>query len=110
MRRLIALLAVLPLLPAFAAEAPSPAAKAVVPPPPVITQDNAAEPEPEVRLIQKGDEKIEEYRLNGHLYMVKVTPSHGVPYYLVDDNGSGTMRQVDPATRIVIPRWVLVRF
>ncbi|XLM21272.1 DUF2782 domain-containing protein, partial [Chromobacterium piscinae] len=84
--------------------------KAVVPPPPAISPANAAEPEPEVRLIQKGDEKIEEYRLNGKLYMVKVTPAHGVPYYLVDDNGSGTMKQVDPANRIVIPRWVLVRF
>lgn len=109
MRRLIALLLLLPLAPAFAADASAPA-KAVVPPPPVISPQNAAEPEPEVRLIQKGDEKIEEYRLNGQLYMVKVTPAHGVPYYLVDDNGSGTMKQVDPANRIVIPRWVLVRF
>ncbi|UTH75320.1 DUF2782 domain-containing protein [Chromobacterium sp. IIBBL 290-4] len=110
MRRSIALLLLLPLAPAFAAEAPSAPPKSVVPPPPVITQDNAAEPEPEVRLIQKGDDKIEEYRLNGQLYMIKVTPSHGVPYYLIDDNGSGTMKQVDPNTRIVIPRWVLVRF
>ncbi|WP_434632621.1 DUF2782 domain-containing protein [Chromobacterium sp. CV08] len=109
MRRLTALLLLLPLAPAFAADASAPA-KAVVPPPPAISPAAAAEPEPEVRLIQKGDEKIEEYRLNGQLYMVKVTPSHGVPYYLIDDNGSGVMKQIDPATRIVIPRWVLVRF
>lgn len=110
MRRLTALLLLLPLLPAVAAEAPTIPPKAVVPPPPAIRPSNAAEAEPEVRLIQKGDEKIEEYRLNGQLYMVKVTPAHGVPYYLIDDNGSGNMRQIDPATRIVIPRWVLVRF
>ncbi|AXE29391.1 DUF2782 domain-containing protein [Chromobacterium phragmitis] len=110
MRRLSLLLLLLPLTPALAAESPAAPPKAVVPPPPTISPSNAAEPEPEVRLIQKGDEKIEEYRLNGQLYMVKVTPSHGVPYYLIDDNGSGTMRQIDPATRIVVPRWVLVRF
>ncbi|OWY37401.1 hypothetical protein CEK28_17120 [Xenophilus sp. AP218F] len=109
MRRLLAAVLLLPLSHAWAADASAPA-KAVVPPPPVISEHNSAEPEPEVRLIQKGDDKIEEYRLNGQLYMIKVTPAHGVPYYLIDDNGSGTMRQVDPATRIIMPRWVLKRF
>ncbi|WP_227105304.1 DUF2782 domain-containing protein [Chromobacterium rhizoryzae] len=108
MRRLLSALALLPLTAAWA-DTPPPA-KTPVPPPPTISEQNAATAEPEVRIIQKGEEKIEEYRLNGHLYMVKVTPSHGVPYYLMDDNGSGTMKQIDPANRIIIPRWVLIRF
>lgn len=80
------------------------------PVPPTIADDQQGGPEPEVRIIQKGSEKIEEYRMNGKLYMVKVTPSVGVPYYLVDEDGSGKMRQVNPNRRIVIPQWVLLRF
>jgi hypothetical protein len=32
--------------------------------------------------------------MNGKLYMLKVTPPHGVPYYMLDNNGDGSwMRQ-----------------
>lgn len=85
---------------------------APVPPPPAIADGmiEGAGPEPEVRIIQKGADKIEEYRINGLLYMIKVTPSVGFPYYLVDDDGTGNLKQIDPARRIVIPQWVLMRF
>lgn len=111
MRRQLALLALLS-LPAFAgsptnASAPS---HSEVPPPPTVSDDQPVGAEPEVRIIQKGQDKIEEYRMNGQLYMVKITPAIGVPYYLMDEDGSGKMRQVDPNRRIVIPRWVLLRF
>lgn len=111
MRRQLALLALLS-LPAFAGSPRSASAptQADVPPPPTISEDQNSGPEPEVRIIQKGKDKIEEYRLNGKLYMVKVTPSIGIPYYLVDEDGSGNMRQIDPNRRIVIPHWVLLRF
>lgn len=81
-------------------------------PPPTVSDDGRAtpEPEPEVRVIQKGDVTHEEYRVNGHLYMVKVTPKVGPPYYLVDEDGSGQMKEADPTNRIVMPRWVLLRF
>jgi len=125
MRRTLALLAMLS-LPAFA-DTPSNAApgNTVVPPPPTVSASAAsadvpppvsaqnqtsAAPEPEVRIIQKGDNKIEEYRLNGRLYMVKVTPSIGLPYYLMDTDGTGQMRQVNPSQRVIIPRWVLISF
>lgn len=103
---LLALLA-LPVLASAAPAASAPATDAAAPP---TIGDSQSGPEPEVRIIQKGQDKIEEYRLNGKLYMVKVTPSIGVPYYLMDEDGSGTMRQVDPNRRIIIPRWVLLRF
>lgn len=107
MRRFLALLALLPLSAAWAETPPAPA---TVPPPPTISQDAAGTAEPEVRIIQRGDEKIEEYRLNGQPYMVKVTPNVGFPYYLMDEEGNGSMKQVDPNRRIIIPQWVLKRF
>ena len=109
MRRLLSCCA-LALL-ATSALADTPPAPAVAPPPPQVSEDAATSmPEPEVRIIQKGENKVEEYRVNGQLYMVKVTPSHGVPYYLMDDDGTGNLKQVDPKRRIIIPSWVLKRF
>ena len=45
--------------------------------------------EPEVNIIKQTDQTIEEYRIGGRLYMIKVTPKVGPPYYLVDDLGDG---------------------
>ncbi|MEQ8288455.1 MAG: DUF2782 domain-containing protein [Gammaproteobacteria bacterium] len=67
--------------------------------------------EPQVTIIRKDDAVIEEYRVNGHLYMVKITPTVGPAYYLVDDNGNGeldTRRSSLDDTNI--PRWVLLRW
>lgn len=43
-----------------------------------------------VRTEKNGD-VIEEYRVGGNLRMVKVTPSRGPAYYLVDENGDGRL-------------------
>jgi hypothetical protein len=43
-----------------------------------------------VRTEPNGD-VIEEYRVANQLRMVKVTPSRGVPYYLMDENGDGRL-------------------
>ena len=45
--------------------------------------------EPEVTIIRTDEEVIEEYRMNGRLYQVKVTPVIGPVYYLVDRDGDG---------------------
>ena len=34
---------------------------------------------------------VEEYRVAGQLRMVKVTPSRGPAYYLMDENGDGRL-------------------
>jgi hypothetical protein len=47
------------------------------PPPPGFEPDPALEPQ--VTIQRRGSDTIEEFRLNGRLYMIKVTPSHGVP-------------------------------
>jgi hypothetical protein len=113
MRRLLfaALLAsvAIPALAATPTPGPATPPKAEVPPPPTVTDDGTG-PEPEVRIIQKGNEKFEEYRLNGQLYMVKVTPAVGPAYYLIDEEGNGQLKQVNPNRRIITPKWVLKRF
>lgn len=106
MRRLLFVLLISCTLPALAA-----APKYDAPAPPTIAPE-AGGVEPEVRVINKGDQRIEEYRVNGKLYMMKVTPNNGKgkPYFLQDPEGSGYMKQVDPSQRVVIPSWVLMRF
>ena len=36
-------------------------------------------------------DRIDEYRVQGQLQVVKVTPRRGAPYYLVDSNGDGRL-------------------
>ena len=36
-------------------------------------------------------DRIEEYRVQGQLHVVKVTPQRGPTYYLVDRNGDGRL-------------------
>jgi hypothetical protein len=65
-------------------------------------------PPPEVRVIQRPDALIEEYRQNGRLYMVKIVPRFGPPYYLVDSDGDGSLEsrrfELDSGT---VPQWML---
>ena len=69
--------------------------------------DNPSSTDPDIRIIKKADAIMEEHRFNGKLYMVKVTPKMGQPYYLYDDEGNGTMIRRDDATHIAPPRWTL---
>lgn len=65
--------------------------------------------EPEVTIIRRDDALIEEYRLNGRMYMVKVSPKIGKPYFLVDRDGDGQMeaRMSEIYDDFVVPQWVL---
>lgn len=68
--------------------------------------------EPEVTIIQRDTDVIEEYRLQGRLYMIKITPRHGVPYYLVDTDGDGNLetRRNEISENLLIPNWTLFRW
>ena len=60
-----------------------------VPIPPKVQEEQI---EPTVTIREEEERLIEEYRMNGRLYMVKVTPKKGgVPYYYVDTNGDGKL-------------------
>ena len=81
----------------------------VAPPPPSVAGD--PELEPQVTITKKEGETVEEARVNGKLKWVKVTPAHGVPYYLVPDGTDGVLIRrdgFDPGLRV--PLWVLFSF
>lgn len=65
--------------------------------------------EPDIEIIQKEDRTIQEYRMNGRLYMIKVVPSIGVPYYLVDTDGDGSFESSQHGldSGLLIPSWIL---
>jgi hypothetical protein len=79
------------------------------PPPPGFDLDPTLEPQ--VTIQKRGSQTVEEYRINGRLYMIKVTPAHGVPYYLIDDVGRGEFVLRDNFdTRTRVPMWVIHQF
>ncbi len=78
-------------------------------PPPSVGADDGAD-EPEVTIIKKEGETIEEYRVGGNLYMMKVTPAHGVPYYLHRKDQDGAWVNVGPDAPLAIPKWTIFRF
>ncbi len=79
------------------------------PPPPASAANEALEPQ--VTITKRGEEKVEEFRMSGKLYMLKVTPPHGVPYYLIDNNGDGSwIRQDSRDSGLRVPMWVLGTF
>jgi hypothetical protein len=71
------------------------------PPPPPMSVD-----EPVVHIpVQEGD-KVEEVREGGRVVMLKVTPPHGKPYYLVDTTGDGNwMRRESLDDGVRVPMW-----
>ncbi len=66
---------------------------AAVPEPPELPPrvQSGEEMEPDITIIRKGKDTIQEYRRNGKLYMIKVQPQVGPPYYLLDTNGDERM-------------------
>jgi len=64
---------------------------------------------PDIRISPNKKQVIEEYRSNGRLYMIKITPKKGPPYYLIDADGDGDMetRRNDLTPNLLIPTWVL---
>ena len=83
---------------------------AIPPPPPEMSSwDQALEPQVTIKKADR--EEHEEYRVNGQLYMIKVTPPDGPSYYLVDQQGNGTFTRVETLTpNLRPPMWVIYRF
>ncbi len=79
------------------------------PPPPGYELDPSLEPQ--VTIIKRGEDIVEEYRINGRLYMIKITPRVGVPYYLVDPKGNGYFVRRDSLDEgFQPPMWVIHEF
>lgn len=80
-----------------------------VPPPPKVMEGEPME-EPQITIRKKGEETIEEYRIHGELYMMKVTPKSGVPYYLHKEDQASDWVNVGPNPPLSVPKWILFRF
>lgn len=79
------------------------------PPPPGYELDPSLEPQ--VTILKRGTDTVEEYRIGGKLYMIKITPRDGKPYYLVDNTGNGNfVRQDQYDSGIRPPMWVIFTF
>ena len=110
--RFVALLS-LPVSLAFAQQPPNlePLPPDQIPPPPQIKIDPSKEPV--VTVTKRGEDKVEEFRIAGKLYMIRVTPPNAPPYVLVDQEGSGKFAPGDgpaEATHLSVPMWVIGTF
>ena len=103
------LLALALLLPLVGVAQVSPEERA--PAPPTIPDDIAEEQRVDtgqVEIVPPKQAKVLEFRQNGRLYMVKVTPTSGPPYYIVDTNGDGTLDAVrDGLEEVQVPHWLI---
>ena len=96
---------------------PTPPSTRSAPPPPPPPEDyqpprratDGGDLEPEVTIQTRGTEIHEEYRYNGQLYMVKVTPARGPAYYLIYDE-RGNTRRSDLEPEFTVPTWIIKRF
>lgn len=77
---------------------------------PAAKPDESAIPEPEIIITTKGQDRYEEYRIGGRVYMIKVTPKVGKPYYLVDNTGRGEFIRSEFAPKVSPPMWIIKRF
>lgn len=88
------------------------------PPPPEVTEEQGrvaeaearAQLKPEVTIIKRKKELVEEYRLHGKLYMVKVNPTIGRSYYMIDHDGDGVLETTDHELdhSAFVPQWILL--
>lgn len=65
--------------------------------------------DPDITIIKRGQDTIQEYRINGKLYMTKIIPAIGPAYYLIDSDGDGNMdvRRSNLESGLRTPQWVL---
>lgn len=78
---------------------------------PLSEDDSRNIPQPEVRIIRKKDVVIEEYRVNGQLRFIKITPTAGSPYYMVDTDGDGILEtRNDNFANPPINQWILLEW
>jgi hypothetical protein len=68
--------------------------------------------EPEINIQQFDNREVQEYSVNDRVYMVKITPAVGFPYYLVDPDGTGEMEYKRDTMGLEVnpPQWTLFRW
>ena len=75
-----------------------------------IAAEDAPAADPDVTIRQDGDKTIQEFRQNGFLYAIKITPKNGKPYFLVRADGSeGNFIRSDQPD-MLIPAWEIFKW
>lgn len=70
-------------------------------------------PQAEITIIEGKSRLVKEYRINGQLRAIKVTPGGGFPpYYLIDREGTGDFIRLGPdmGEKIQVPNWILIEW
>ena len=70
-----------------------------------MAADDAPTSDPDVTIRTEGDKVIEEYRQNGFLYAIKVTPKGAPPYFLVRADGTDANFIRSDQPDMLIPSW-----
>ena len=83
----------------------------LTPPPPLPEENTGQLPEPEVTIVHRKDQVVEEYRINGQLRYAKITPKRGPAYYMFDSDGDGLLdTQHNDLDNPPINQWILLRW
>ncbi|WP_018936396.1 DUF2782 domain-containing protein [Thioalkalivibrio sp. ALJ24] len=85
------------------------------PAPPPVLDDRARQlqelEEADIIIMERDGETRREYRVDGDLVIVEVTPAAGPTYYLVDVTGEGDLqRRDDLSPGFVPPRWRILEW
>ncbi|WP_018868926.1 MULTISPECIES: DUF2782 domain-containing protein [unclassified Thioalkalivibrio] len=85
------------------------------PAPPPVLDERARQlqelEEADVIIMERDGERRREYRVDGELVIVEVTPAAGPTYYLVDVTGEGDLeRRDDLAPGFTPPRWRILEW
>ena len=76
--------------------------------PPDVIQSVDENIEPDVRIFESERGVVQEYSAEGKVYMVKITPKNGPPYYLLDTDGDGVLDyRYNDIRNISVPQWIL---
>lgn len=76
--------------------------------PPDVIQSVDENIEPDVRIIESERGTVQEYRAEGKVYMVRISPKNGPPYYLLDTDGDGVLDvRYNDVRNIAVPQWIL---
>ena len=94
----------LQILPLHAQDGEEPIPRSELEKPPTIDLDTPTEPaippkiqdehiEPTVTIREEEDRRVDEYSYNGQIYMIKITPEKGEPYFFMDLDGDGKLER-----------------
>ena len=96
-----------PLPPESKAPPPPPRTETYTPAPPPATDATPDADEPQVTIIRRETQTIEEVRVGGELRYIRVTPRFGLPYFLLPTPNGTFIRRDSLGPALSTPMWQL---